>query len=235
MGRGYLANVESIPPLIFRFQFAPDMISDKKSFKYSQANRFGQWELDETKAGTGAIGTLKGLLKDVKEISALLVATKPLEPQEGELRTIALDFELDADATGPYDNQKKHGDITPELAVLRSFLYPSWEITSDILPMIVSRKVACWNRPPTCSLKYGGISLTCVVTDLNIKITRFDDKDGAPTRAEVSMTLKEQTYSVSTFIDLIMRNVDVLRSYQPSFLADATEALGIPDKINPFL
>src|SRR3712207_3727364 len=107
MGRGYLANVETIPPLIFRFQFNPDMLSDKKSFKWSQAQRFGQWGLDQARAGAavGAFSAVTGFLKDVKEISALLVATKPLEPQEGELRTIALDFELDALGRGPHDGE----------------------------------------------------------------------------------------------------------------------------------
>ena len=40
---GYLANILNVPPLIFRFQFNPEMLIEKKSYKYEQANSFGQW------------------------------------------------------------------------------------------------------------------------------------------------------------------------------------------------
>ncbi len=214
---GYLASLINVPPLIFRFQFNPDVISDKKSFKYTPANSFGQWGFDQTSAANGFFGTLGGLWKDVKEIGALLVATKPLQPEEGEQRTIALDFQLDASTPGPLDGPSHYGgSIEPDLAVLRSFMYPAWDVI-DVGKMLFSgfKDVPCWNTPPQCSLVYGGLSATCVMTDLNIKITAFLD-DGAPRRAEVSVTHKEQTYSASPIGDFISRQIGVVQSYQRS-------------------
>jgi len=51
-----------------------------------------------------------------------------------------------------------------------------------------------------------------VMTDLNIKLTEFQD-NGDPLRAEVSCTLKEQTYSVDPIVDTVKRLVYVAKSY----------------------
>jgi hypothetical protein len=211
---GYLASLFNVPPLIFRFQFNPDTLSDKRSFKYRPANNFGQWGFDQTSAASGFFGTIGGLYKDVKEIGSLLVATKPLEAEEGDHRTIGLDFQLDATVPGEMDGDNHYGgSIDPDLAVLRSFMYPSWDVI-DVGKLVISgfKDAPCWNRPPECSLVYGNLSLTCVMTDLNIKITAFKD-DGGPQRAEVSVSLKEQPYSASPIIDYVTRLIDVGRSY----------------------
>jgi hypothetical protein len=209
---GYLANVLNVPPLIFRFQFNPEMLSERKSYKYTPVNSFGQWGFDQTSAG-GSF-SLSGLFKDVKEIGALLVATRPLEPNEGEQRTFAIDFVLDASRPGPMDGDTHYdGSIEPDLAVLRSFMNPAWDII-DVTKMVLSgfKDVPCWNRPPECSLFYGGLSVTCVMTDLNIKTTAFQD-NGSPLRAEVSVTLKEQTFSFSPLVEFVTRHIDVAKSY----------------------
>src|SRR6266540_3103000 len=93
---GYLANILNVPPLIFRFQFNPELLSEKKSFGYREANNFGEWKFDRTAAATGVVGGFFGLLDDLKEIGSLLVGTKPLEADAGKPRTFALDFVLDA-------------------------------------------------------------------------------------------------------------------------------------------
>jgi hypothetical protein len=209
---GYMANLENIPPLVFRFQYNPELLTDKKSFKYEQANSFGQWGFDQTAAASGLLGSALGFYKDVKEIGSLLTCTKPLEAKEGELRTIGLEFKLDASAPGPLDNGDHYGgSILPDLAVLRSFMYPSWDLL-DIASWISTRTVPCWTTPPEVSFSYGGISSTCVMSDLNIKITEFKD-DGDPLRADVDVTLKEQTYSAGPLIDYVVRTVYVARSY----------------------
>jgi hypothetical protein len=211
---GYLASIDNIPPLIFRFQFNPDLLSEKKTYKYREANAFGKWKFDQTSAGTGLVGTFSGLLTDVKEIGSLLVATKPLEPEEGDQRSFSLDFSLDANNPGPLDDGEHYGgSIEPDLAVLRSFMNPSWDLI-DVTKMVVSgfKDVPCWNKPPQCTLVYGDVSITCVMTDLNIKVTSFKD-DGSPARADVSVTLKEQTFSFSPLTELIKRYVNVARSY----------------------
>src|ERR1700736_5585783 len=102
---GYLASLDNVPPLIFRFQFNPENITDKKSYNYESANGFGQWGFDQAAAASGFLATLAGLSKDVKEIGALLVRTKPLQPKEGQDRQISLDLVLDARIPGPREHE----------------------------------------------------------------------------------------------------------------------------------
>ncbi|MGH9277037.1 MAG: hypothetical protein ACRD12_02860 [Acidimicrobiales bacterium] len=209
---GYLANIINLPPLIFRFQYNPELLTEKKSYKYEQVNSFGQWGFDQTKAASGFVSGVAGLVKDAKEIASLLVATKPLEPVEGELRTFELEFKLDASAPGPLDNGNHYdGSILPDLAVLRSFMYPSWDAV-DLVKMIADKRVACFNKPPSCTLNYGGLSVECVMADLAIKLVSFKD-DGDPLRAEVQCTLKEQTFSTDPIVGTFKRLYHVGRSY----------------------
>jgi hypothetical protein len=201
---GYLANVLNVPPLIFRFQFNPELLSEKKSFKYESANAFGKWGFDQTTSQGGFVKRTLGFYNDVKEFGSLLTASKPLEATEGEPRTFELEFKLDASRPGPTDGASHYnGSILPDLAVLRSFTVPTWD-GPDLLKMLVSGKSICFNTPPTCKLNYGGISAECVMTDLTIKLVAFKD-DGDPLRADVSCTLKEQTYSPDPVVGTIMR------------------------------
>jgi hypothetical protein len=219
---GYLANVINTPPLIFRFQFNPELLSEKKSFGYKETNQFGKWEFDRAAATTG-IGDLLGGLDDLREFGSLLVATKALEADTGSPRTFSLDFALDAreapaepePGEGPLiENDPRFlGRIEPSLAVLRSFMNPAWDPVDDLFAFVTGQKRFCPpTRPPTCNLKLGGIDLECVMTDLNIKVTHFKP-DLTPLRAEVSVTLKEQTHSIATSLDYIGRLVEVAKSY----------------------
>jgi hypothetical protein len=61
MPRGLLANVFALPPLIFRFQYNPDLLQERKRYKYQQANSFGRWTFDQTSAASGALDVMKGL------------------------------------------------------------------------------------------------------------------------------------------------------------------------------
>jgi hypothetical protein len=233
---GYLASIANVPPLIFRFQFNPESLSDKKSFSYESANGFGQWGFDQTSAASGFFGTLGGLYKDVKEIGALLVGTKPLEAKEGGDRVISMDFVLDARVPGPKDGDDHYkGSIEPDLAILRSFMYPSWDVI-DVGKMLFSgfKSVPCWNRPPECSLKYGGISTTCVMTDLSIKIVAFLP-DGKPARAEVSVSLKAQPFSHSPIIEFAERfYLDIRGLVRKNIGEDMLEVTGIQTLIDVF-
>jgi hypothetical protein len=231
---GYLANWTTTPPLIFRFQFNPELMSEKKSFNYREVNNFGDWRFDRAKGTSGVTGFITGALDDLKEWGSLLVGTKALEADVGSPRTFALDFALDArrqpDLPDPLpvdeeigdpavilpllsDDERLQGRIQPSLAVLRSFLMPSWDLIDDVLPWIGGSKSFCGpTRPPQCNLKLGDADLECVMTDLNIKITHFKT-DLTPNRAEVSLTLKEQTHSIATSLDAIGRIVEVAKSY----------------------
>jgi hypothetical protein len=212
---GYLASITlipTLPPLIFRFQFNPDMLSERKSYRYKEANSFGAWKFDQTAAASGFFGTLTGLMNDVNEIGSLIIATKPLEAQEGDQRTFAIDFNLDATLPGPLDDNDHYGgSIEPDLAVLRSFMVPALDII-EIGKLLISGDVPCLNKPPPCNLFYGGLSVTCVMTDLNIKVTAFQD-DGTAARADVSVTLKEQSFSLTPIAEFFTRNINVAKSY----------------------
>jgi Contractile injection system tube protein len=225
---GYLAALINTPPLIFRFQFNPEILSEKKSYKYQEAP-FGNWAFDNTASGAGLIGTLTGLYTDLKEIGSALSNTKPLQAQEGEPRVFAVDFNLDASRPGDLDGDDHYGgSIAPDLALLRSFMMPSMDLI-DTAKFIASgfRTPPCRADPPECSFVYGDLSLTCVMTDLNIKITAFED-DGSPRRADVSITLKEQTFSVSPLIEFVKRNIDIGKSYgRAGFGQDLLEVTGL--------
>jgi len=174
MGRrtGYLSNIDNIPPLVFRFQFNPEVLSDKKSYKYDPAPSFGLWSFDQTAAASGFFGVIGGLAGDVKEIGSLLMNTRPFDPKEGEPRQIALEFKLDASVPGPLDPGTDHGSIEPDIAILRSFMVPGIGF-SDVIIAIAKKDVGCFNRPPTCAVSYGHVSMTGVMTDLDIKIVDF--------------------------------------------------------------
>ena len=236
MERGLLANIMNVPPLIFRFQYNPELLQERKRYKYQQANSFGRWGFDQTSAASGFFGTLGGLFEDVKELGPLLVATKPMEAMEGEPRQYTLEFRLDAREPGPMDTDDHYGgSILPDLAVLRSFMHPAWDAL-DVGKWVVNglRKKGwsppCWNRPPTCTLVYGPLSFDCVMEDLDIKITDFFE-DLSPARAEVSVRLLEQTHSPTPMIEFVQRHVELVKSYnRKGFgedLADATPILNL--------
>ncbi len=207
---GYLANVFNVPPLVFRFQYNPDILVEKKGFRYEQAANFGRYALDRMEAGgvAGALGGLSGLYDDIKEIGSLLTATRPLEAVEGEPRTFEIDFALDAQGGG--DGSDQRPSIIDDLEILRSFMNPGFDGLSAIQDAI-RRTLPCYQKPPECTLKYGGISVTGAMTNLSIKMVRFAD-NGDPTRAEVTVSLKEQTYGVGPVVEWALRQVHVARN-----------------------
>lgn len=220
---GLLANIFNIPPLIYRFQHNPDILQEKKRFKYQPANSFGQWAFDQTSAG-GAISTLsgaKGLWEDLKEIGPLLAQTKPYLPVEGEPRRYTLEFKIDSYERDPMNptmlvENDFGGSIEPDLAVLRSFMYPSYG-DLDLLSFFIDGfggqgwHLPCWNSPPMCTLVYGPLSFDCILEDLDIKITDFHE-DLSPMRADVKVSLAEQTHSTTPVTELITRLVGASRA-----------------------
>jgi contractile injection system tube protein len=209
---GYLASFFNIPPLIFRFQFNPELLTEKKSFKYDPANSFGKWGFDQTAAASGFVKSTLGLYQDIEEIGSLLIGVKPLEPVEGDPRSFELEFKLDASMPGPLDDDNHYDkSILPDLALLRSFMVPTWT-AGDLLKMVANKKWVCFTTPPPCTLNYGGLSVESVMTDLNIKMVAFK-KDGDPLRAEVQCTLKEQAFSTDPIVGTVKRLIDVGKSY----------------------
>jgi hypothetical protein len=218
--KGYLANLLTVPPLIFKFQFHPEILSEKKGFEYREAHELGEWAFDKAVKAAGitegstlarAAKVAGGAFDDLKHFGSLLVGTKAMDPVSGRPRTFALEFALDArakpdDAAASTFDPAVRRRIEPDLAVLRSFMNPTLDI-----PALLAREPV-WTKPPTCQLKLGDVELECVMTDLNIKITKFK-LDLTPERAEVGLTLSEQTRSISTSIDVFTRNLEVVKSY----------------------
>jgi len=207
---GYLAAVFNLPPLVFRFQFNPDVLAEKSAFTYEQAANFGRYEFDKTSGALGggfggAVRKLAGLNDDIKELGSILTATRPLEAGEGKPRVFQIDFALDSD-TG--DGTERRNSVATDLQILRAFMNPALDAVKTSTELFGQGRLPCYKSPPLCTLKYGGLSVECVMTALNIKMTRFAD-DGQPDRAECTVTLKEQTYSSSTVINTIVRDVEI--------------------------
>lgn len=159
--RGFLANVDVLPPLIFTFQFNPASIRDNKAVNYADRN--------DALCGNAPGKVYTG----------------------GGHRTISFNFQLHGLEQGtnalnptPLDN-----GISTELAKLRSFLYPKADAWATLGALLGGsedgRRLAA---PPTCIFGFGAKILECVVTDLNIEEQQFNSLL-APVRAEVGVTL----------------------------------------------
>lgn len=207
---GFLANLNNFPPLVFRFQFNPDLMSDKKSYHYDPETG-GKWDFSEADNAKG-LATLVGLYTDLQGFGPKINNTKKMRPKEGDQRTISIDFHLDASTDLPDESKNRYGgSIKPDLAVLRSFVYPGYKLT-DLPDVLTATGISRPPKdPPECNLVYGGIRLTCVMTDLNIKVTAFQD-DGSPLRADISLTLKEQTFSISPLTEYVERLTGATRA-----------------------
>jgi|JI10StandDraft_1071094.scaffolds.fasta_scaffold20813_5 hypothetical protein len=211
---GYIANVLQVPPLVFRFQMNPSVLSEKRSFEYKDQPAAAVTPVptakpDEKPSMLGAVtGFLGGAYEGAKKLGPKLTATTPVSagPQAGKPRVIELEFPLDANWTEP-DGSYRWGSprIDLDLQILRSFVNPGLAIT-DVLDALGGVFLDKW-KPPELSLRYGGVSLTGVMTDLNIKVVSFFD-DGSPLRAEINAVIKEQTYSIAAVTGTIGRLLD---------------------------
>lgn len=211
---GYIANVLQVPPLVFRFQMNPSVLSEKRSFEYKDQPAAAVTPVptakpDEKPSMLGAVTDfLGGAYEGAKKLGPKLTATTPVSagPQAGKPRVIELEFPLDANWTEP-DGSYRWGSprIDLDLQILRSFVNPGLAIT-DVLEALGGVFLDKW-KPPELSLRYGGVSLTGVMTDLNIKVVSFFD-DGSPLRAEINAVIKEQTYSIAAVTGTIGRLLD---------------------------
>jgi hypothetical protein len=211
--KGYIANVLAIPPLVFRFQLNPTVLSEKRTYEYLEGKEPGGFDKTVKKglsaSGFGAVtGFISGVAEDIKELGPLMTDTALLQPKTdgGKPRVFELEFALDATFTEE-DGSFRWGEprIDLDLQILRSFVNPGLQIT-DVVDAFTGKLEEAW-KPPEVSLKYGGISATGVMTDLNIKIVSFFD-DGEPLRAEVTAIIKEQAKSFSAVIGVLERIVN---------------------------
>ncbi len=158
--RGFLANIDVIPPLIVTFQFNPESITDNKAVNYADGNK----DLCSAASKVYTGGGDRTISFDLR-LHGLEQGTNALNPTA-------------------VDN-----GISTELAKLRSFLYPKADAWGSLGSLLggeeQGRRLAA---PPACIFGFGTKILECVVTDLNVQETQFNSKL-APVRADVSITL----------------------------------------------
>jgi hypothetical protein len=155
--RGFLANVKQLPPLIYVFQFNPDTVSDTKAATYADRHA----ELCGNAPGKLYTG--------------------------GGHRTISFDIKMHGMEQGrnPLIPIGLENGISNELAVLRSFMYPTTDAWAAFGGSEDGMRLPA---PPTCIFGFGTKILECVVTDLSISETQFNSYL-APVRADVKATL----------------------------------------------
>lgn len=186
--RGFIANVDVIPPLIFTFPFNPESITDNKVVNYADRSD-GLCGNSPGKVYTG--GGHRTISFDVK-LHGLEKGTNILNPT-------------------PLDN-----GISTELAKLRSFLYPAADAWASLGALLggedEGRRL---QSPPDCIFGFGTKILPCVVTEINITETQYNSLL-APVRADVSITLvvKEETDHPLYEFDKQHRNVNAALGLQ---------------------
>lgn len=157
--KGFMANLDIVPPLIVTFQYNPTSVSDNKAVRYSDRNA----QLCNDAPGKTYTGPGDRTITFSFQLHGLEQGTNALNPL-------------------PLDN-----GISTELAKLRSFLYPkedAWALVSQLGGGEGTRVTA----PPRCIFGFGLKILECVVTSINIEETQFNSAL-APVRATVTVTL----------------------------------------------
>lgn len=158
--RGFMANLEVLPPLIVTFQFNPTTVSDNKAVKYEDT----QGDLCTAPGKTYTGGGDRTITFDLK-LDGWEQGTNKINPSG-------------------LDN-----GIQTELAKFRSFLYPMDDAWGSLASVFgdepQGKRLAA---PPTCAFGFGTKILECIVTDINITETAFNSFL-APVRADVKVTL----------------------------------------------
>jgi hypothetical protein len=178
--RGFIANIEVLPPLIVTFQFNPKEVTDNREVRFGGAGNERSGPLPGTQyTGAGA-------------------------------RTISFRIYLDGLEQGtnalnplPLDN-----GVSTELAKLRSFLYPKADAWALVSSLLGDSEGVRMEAPPRCYFGFGLKLLECVVTRLNVIETQFNSLL-APVRAtvDVTLTVVEQQCSDLYEFDKQHRNI----------------------------
>ncbi len=158
--RGFLANIDVIPPLIVTFQFNPETLSDNKAVKYVDRSDGLCGDAPGKEYTGGGDRTISFLIK----LHGLEQGTNALNPSA-------------------VDN-----GISTELAKLRSFLYPKSDAWASWGALLGSEEGVRLSAPPTCIFGFGTKILECVVTQLTVTEAQFNSML-APVRADVNITL----------------------------------------------
>lgn len=176
--RGFLANIEVLPPLIVSFQFNPQSIQDNKSVRYADLHA----ELGGDAPGKLYTGGGERTIRFRLHLDGLEKGTNPLNPS--------------AVANG----------ISTELAKLRSFLYPKFDAFALAGSLFGGPKGRRLAAPPTCYFGYGTRILECVLTELRVDET-LHNSALAPVRATADVTLSVIEEGALHEVDRVQRGV----------------------------
>jgi len=208
--RGYIANIWTIPPLIYPFQYNPTQITDSKKLDW------GPKYDDQHPGGTRG---LAGIGLSTEKLGRTFSAAEIKRFQKEDARTVNFKFTIDGREQRdgePSRRRNDAGDIVGDLAVIRSFVYPqlaNWLDMASAAGILSSGggldTATTWsnlwfNRPPTMTLVFGGMSVEGFVTDLKITETLFNSNLD-PTRADVDVTIVEKIDSISFILDSVKR------------------------------
>lgn len=205
--RGYLANILTIPPLIYPFQYNPDKITDSKTVEFRRHNR-----VSPEPAGSGFFGAVAGVasfLGELKtDIAQLLSKAELLELEKEGHRQLNFSFMIDGreHRPGEPERRREDGNIIGDLAIIRSFTYPKIADVIELLGAIGGGNFssAFFNQPPTATLIMGGMSVEGFVTDIKITHEAFN-ADLDPVRAKIEITMLENIDSLSFLVDSFKR------------------------------
>jgi hypothetical protein len=215
--RGYLANVLTLPPLVYPFQYNPTQLTDSKRVEWTrreptfEAGGIAGLQQGFAKAAAGGgVPELAGL---GKEIAGRVFSGAELKKFAAEKeRTINFRILIDGRERRPGEPDLRRndgGDIRADLALLRSFVYPApvnWlEIVATLRRPSQAAFTELWfKEPPTAVLVLGDMSVEGFVTDLKVTETMFNDQLN-PVRAEVEITMIERIDSVTFVLDSLKR------------------------------
>jgi hypothetical protein len=214
--RGYLAQIFTIPPLIYPFQYNPTQVVDSKRNEWGKREPNPDATVAKVLSTFASGGFLAGAGATLSTATEILGRTfsgaelKKLD-KEGD-RTLTFKFTIDGReqrAGEPARRRNDAGDIIGDLAVLRSFVYPQLANDLDIISAIAGSSTTTWsnvwfNHPPSVVLVLGGSSVEGFITEMKVTETLFNT-DLDPTKAEVDVTMIEKIDSISFALDSIKR------------------------------
>jgi hypothetical protein len=224
--RGYLANVWTVPPLVYPFQYNPTQLTDTKRVEWTTRTptfvdqtgiaslQAGFGAATAEVAASGAIAGVRKLAGMAKEVGGRAFSGAELK-QFKEEKERALNFRFQIDGREPRAGEpglrrNEAGDILADLALLRSFVYPQTVDWFEIVKAVVGGKTAAeftklwFNEPPTAVLVLGDMSMEGFVTDLRITESHFNSQLN-PVRGEVEITMIEKIDSLSFILDSLKR------------------------------
>jgi hypothetical protein len=212
--RGYIANILTIPPLIYPFQYNPTQITDSKNLQWGVRRprplEDAQTALTAVAGGNiAALGTAVSV--GIEHLGSLFSNADLHEfAKEGD-RTISFKFVVDGREQRPDEpaRRREDGTIRGDLAIIRSFTYPKMLNVVALLTALSTSEAEpfstfFFNSPPTMTLIMGDMIVEGFVTDLRITEQQFN-QDLNPVRAEIEVTMIEKIDSLWFILDSAKR------------------------------